>query len=431
MTSFVDCDEIVFRGTFVILLCAAFVGVVCFAISLSYRLKLRYVIPELLCALCAVTTFCFLSDGIRIRDFGESGTGFSGSICFCPAWCMVLISFLLLAAVGVCLALVIKKRLSELTAMSVKDAISVLPVGLCFYDETGRLLIMNGQIGDECREITGMPLLDGAAFWSDMCEGNTADGIICSREGNSVIVEKSDGRASCYKRIEHVLDGKTVYELSGSDISREYALKKQAEKQNEELRRMNLRLRKYGETVTEVTKERETLAARVKVHDGMGSLILKTKRALSQGECDKQALIKEWNGIVSIIAAPEAEDNRADEIKKTAESVGVKILYTGARPQEGSDAEKILVNAVIECITNTARHSDGDELYITASDEGKLFTARLSNNGRQPEREVVEGGGLSSLRAMVEMAGGSMTTESFPRFLLTVTIPKGDKEDER
>lgn len=59
MTSFVDCDEIVFRGTFVILLCAAFVGVVCFAISLSYRLKLRYVIPELLCALCAVTTFCF------------------------------------------------------------------------------------------------------------------------------------------------------------------------------------------------------------------------------------------------------------------------------------------------------------------------------------------------------------------------------------
>ncbi len=106
MTSFVDCNEIAFRGTFVILLCAAFVGVVCFAISLSYRLKLRYVIPELLCALCAVTTFCFLSDGIRIRDFGESRIDFSGSICFCPAWCMVLISFLLLASVGVCLALV-------------------------------------------------------------------------------------------------------------------------------------------------------------------------------------------------------------------------------------------------------------------------------------------------------------------------------------
>ena len=431
MTSFVDCNEIAFRGTFVILLCAAFVGVVCFAISLSYRLKLRYVIPELLCALCAVTTFCFLSDGIRIRDFGESGTGFSGSICFCPAWCMVLTSFLLLAAVGVCLALVIKKRLSSLTAMSVKDAISVLPAGLCFYDETGRLLLTNGKIGDECREITGMPLSDGAAFWSAMCEGKVADGIVCSREGDSVLVEKKDGRACCYKRINHILDGKTVYELSGSDISREFALKKKVEEQNEELRKMNVRLRKYGETVTEVTKERETLAARVKVHDGMGSLILKTKRALSQEKCDKEALIREWNGVVSLVSSPETEEDRAEEIKKTAESVGVKILYTGVRPPKGSVAEKILANAVFECITNTARHADGDELYITVSDDGAFFTARIGNNGRPPKAEIVEGGGLSSLRRITEMAGGSMKTESFPRFLLTISVPKGEKEDER
>ena len=348
-----------------------------------------------------------------------------------PAWCVVTAAFLLLASVCLCLALVIKKRLSSLTAMSVKDAISVLPAGLCFYDETGRLLLTNGKIGDECREITGMPLSDGAAFWSAMCEGKVADGIVCSREGDSVLVEKKDGRACCYKRINHILDGKTVYELSGSDISREFALKKKVEEQNEELRKMNVRLRKYGETVTEVTKERETLAARVKVHDGMGSLILKTKRALLQGEGDKEALIREWNGVVSFVSSPETEEDRAEEIKKTAESVGVKILYTGVRPPKGSVAEKILANAVFECITNTARHADGDELYITISDEGSFFTARIGNNGRPPKAEIVEGGGLSSLRRITEMAGGSMKTESFPRFLLTVSVPKGEKEDER
>lgn len=283
MIPFVNCNEAVFRGTLILLLLAAFVGVVCFAISLSYRLKLRYILPELLCTVCAVLTFCFLADGIQIRDLGKNRSDFSGSFCFLPAWCVVTAAFLLLASVCLCLALVIKKRLSSLTAMSVKDAISVLPAGLCFYDETGRLLLTNGKIGDECREITGMPLSDGAAFWSAMCEGKVADGIVCSREGDSVLVEKKDGRACCYKRINHILDGKTVYELSGSDISREFALKKKVEEQNEELRKMNVRLRKYGETVTEVTKERETLAARVKVHDGMGSLILKTKRALLQG----------------------------------------------------------------------------------------------------------------------------------------------------
>lgn len=427
MIPFVDCNEIVFRGALIVLLIASFVGVVCFAISLSYRLKLRYIVPELFFAIYAVLTFCFLSDGIRIRDFGENRNDFSGSICFLPAWSVVLIVFLLLTSVGVCLALVIKKRLSGLTAMSVKDAISVLPAGLCFYDETGRVLLMNKYIGDDCKKITGMPLLDGAAFWSAMYEGNTSDGIVCSREGDSVLVEINDGRAVCYKRIIHVLDGKIVYELSGSDISREFALKKKAEEQNEELRRMNLRLRKYGETVTEVTKERETLAARVKVHDGMGSLILKTKRALSQKKCDKETLIREWNGIVSLIYAPETEDDRFAEVERTAESIGVKILYTGVRPPKGSEAEKILANAVFECITNTARHADGDKLYITVSDEGKFFTARLSNNGKPPDAEIIEGGGLSSLRIMAEMAGGSMKTESFPRFLLTVSVPKEGK----
>ena len=163
----------------------------------------------------------------------------------------------------------------------------------------------------------------------------------------------------------------------------------------------------------------------------MGSLILKTKRAILQEECDKDALIREWNGVVSLVSSPETEEDRAEEIKKTAESVGVKILYTGVRPPKGSVAEKILANAVFECITNTARHADGDELYITVSDDGAFFTARIGNNGRPPKAEIVEGGGLSSLRRITEMAGGSMKTESFPRFLLSVSIPKGEKEDER
>lgn len=86
---------------------------------------------------------------------------------------------------------------------------------------------------------------------------------------------------------------------------------------------------------------------------------------------------------------------------------------------------------MFECITNTARHADGDELYITVSDDGAFFTARIGNNGRPPKAEIVERGGLSSLRRITEMAGGSMKTESFPRFLLSVSIPKGGNEDER
>lgn len=84
MIPFVDCNEAVFRGTLILLLLAAFVGVVCFAISLSYRLKLRYILPELLCTVCAVLTFCFLADGIQIRDLGKIEATFRVRFVFCP-----------------------------------------------------------------------------------------------------------------------------------------------------------------------------------------------------------------------------------------------------------------------------------------------------------------------------------------------------------
>lgn len=427
MTPFVDCGEVIFRGAYIVLLIAVLAGTTCFAISVSYRLKLRYILPCLICTAGAVAAFCLLSDGIRVRDLGADRSSVECAMCFLPTWSVVLIALSLLAGIGACLALVIKQRLSELTAMSVKEAISVLPAGVCFYDETGRLLLVNEQISKDCRRITGLPLLDGSAFWSAMIEGNVADGVACSVQGDSVLVEKRDGEASCFKRIVHDFDGKTVYEISGSDISREFALKKQVEAQNEKLRKMNMRLRKYGETVTEVTKERETLAARVKVHDGMGSLILKTKRALLQGEGDKEDLINEWNGIVSLIYAPEIEADRFTEIEKTANSVGVKIIYDGTRPEAGSPEEKILTSAVFECLTNTARHADGNEMYVTFSDDGKSVCASISNNGAQPKEPIREGGGLSSLRTMTEMAGGSVRVESFPKFTLWVSVPKGEE----
>lgn len=65
MIPFVDCNEAVFRGTLILLLLAAFVGVVCFAISVSYRLKLRYILPELFCMICAVLMFCFWRTAFR------------------------------------------------------------------------------------------------------------------------------------------------------------------------------------------------------------------------------------------------------------------------------------------------------------------------------------------------------------------------------
>lgn len=432
MTPLVYANETVFCFTMIAYLLAAIVGIVCFAISVSYKLKPQYVLPEIIVSLAAVLLFCYLSDGIRIRYLGANPSDFSGSPCFMPLWSVILIAAILIALVVFWLVLVVKKRLSSLTAMSVKEAIAELPVGLCFYDETGRILLLNEQVAKDCAELTGEPLYDGNAFWAKISVGDVAEGVSVTHSEGSVIVERADGRVTLCKRIVHDFGGKTVYELCGTDISREFALKKEIELKNENLRKMNLRLKKYGEIVTEVTREKEILAARIKVHGNLGSLILRTKKEITQGGYDRAALTSAWNDVLSLIFAPDGDEcDKFAEAEKTAANVGVRIFYNGKRPKKGSQAEKIFAGAVSECVTNTARHADGDELYVKITENDDEYAVTLTNNGKLPEGEIKEGGGLSSLRTMTENAGGRMTISLAPEFTLEIVLPKETKPDER
>jgi hypothetical protein len=55
------------------------------------------------------------------------------------------------------------------------------------------------------------------------------------------------------------------------------------------------------------------------------------------------------------------------------------------------------------------------------------FIIEYTNDGLQPEGEISEGGGLSSLRQSVETAGGIMETDIYPKFILRLKIPSKEE----
>ena len=63
-------------------------------------------------------------------------------------------------------------------------------------------------------------------------------------------------------------------------------------------------------------------------------------------------------------------------------------------------------------------------MNVVIKDKGSYLTASFSNNGIPPERPVTETGGLAVLRKTVEDSGGSMSIQSEPTFLLSISIPK-------
>ena len=81
--------------------------------------------------------------------------------------------------------------------------------------------------------------------------------------------------------------------------------------------------------------------------------------------------------------------------------------------------------ASIEALTNAVRHAQADQLYINFSESfsGEKCIC-FSNNGKQPEGVLLEGGGLSSLRTKIEQAGGSMELHTQPEFCLIIRLIK-------
>lgn len=59
--------------------------------------------------------------------------------------------------------------------------------------------------------------------------------------------------------------------------------------------------------------------------------------------------------------------------------------------------------------------------------KGEYYIIVINNDGKKPTEDIVERGGLSSLRILVEKTGGKMTIESKPIFKLILELKESQK----
>ena len=151
--------------------------------------------------------------------------------------------------------------------MSVKESFDNLPSGICFYEEsgllrlanvkinelcvkvTGLLRLANVQIKELCLKVTGKPLLSGAEFWNTLTSGQPIEPNERVASDKTPMIKTDDGKVYSFERIAHETDGKKVYEIVATDITRKYELSEALSKKNKELAALNRRMRVYGENI--------------------------------------------------------------------------------------------------------------------------------------------------------------------------------------
>ena len=305
----------------------------------------------------------------------------------------------------------------QLSPVSIKESCDHLPSALCFAWENGQPCLKNLKMDELSHLLTGEALLNANVFWKAV-------------EPQPIVTLKN-GQTWSFERVRMEMNGKIVYQITGTDITEEARLRRELEEDNLRLNAMNRRLRQYGQDVQEATRGKEILRAKTRVHDEIGHALLQTRQFLSGTQGDAESVCAAWRQNVRLLLGKYADEQRFDafaQLARAAQAIGVTIERRGVFPAEGTESALLVEAAAHECLTNLVRHAGGTRLEITGEKTESGWRVRYLNDGDVPSGPIVEGSGLTALRARTEAADSKMDIAHTPRFALTLTLPEERQE---
>lgn len=316
-------------------------------------------------------------------------------------------------------------RKKNLSPLSIKESFDTLPMGICFYEDNGLIRLSNTEMDDASFLLDKEALLNGSTFYERLEKKEIPEVTYLSISPQEVILQKDD-KVLSFRHYLHQIEKKDIHEIDESDITKTYELTKELEKKTKELQRLQKRLLSYEKNAKELITEREILETKIHIHGNLGKLLLITKEKMKQNlsRSEKEELLLLWEKGIDDFLTNEKEEKKdgLQVLEETARRIGIEIIFQGERFEKDSQEEKILLQAVHESLTNAVKHAQAKTLFVTLKKENLHDIIEIRNDGILPKKEILEGGGLSSLRKLVEENLGKMEIVSKNIFLLRIIL---------
>lgn len=430
MTPYLELPPIshVFCAVFVLLMMTAAL----FLLATVFTLRLRG--RCLLLAVLLTSAVLFVMQGISgvsqsLFLHWESPSFSTNLIGKMPYVMLTALLVLLAAAEAAFLVFLHQKRKTLLPPGVIKETLDALPAGVCFFSADGQPLLLNTQIERISGNLTGTGILNAEHFWSALKSRAEEDGSPCS--DTMLICREQSGRVWDIRRNMLTVGSDQFFELVAHDVTVQYRLIQELENRNRQLNEVNQRLHLFSRQMEYVIREKEVLAAKVRVHDDVGRSLLAFRAYLAQPrtERDREKMLFLWKRAVTLMrseASPEEGSDSWDQLLWEAQRLNVAVSREGHLPKSERD-RNILLSALRECVANTAKHAGGDLVCLAIAETDTAITAEITNSGQPPQGEIRETGGLKNIRIAAETFNVVMAVESTPRFLLRLTFQKGER----
>lgn len=308
---------------------------------------------------------------------------------------------------------------------SIKQALDMLPSGICYFTPSGSVKLCNRQMDSLFRTIAQSDLQTLAELQDALSDCDACSGVIrLSQERQTYLFP--DGKAWRYRQTEVKAEDGVVYtEAVFSDITELYNKNLELKVQIKRLNAISRELKWLSDNALILTREKEVLSAKTKLHDDMGAGLIAIRHILNNNQTEEAAnAIELFRRAVSTIKYDNAYPQGHSELDRflhDAEAIGVKVNLSGELPEQ-EELRYVIILAMRECLTNSVRHAGATAIHITVEKKGDSVSMKITNDGRPPETEVVPKGGLHNLYRHIMDCGGTMEIQSKPSFALTVVL---------
>ena len=346
-------------------------------------------------------------------------------------WCIVGLSCVLL----ICETVIwYRQRGKNLSRRSVKQAIDTLPDAICYFAPSGVVKLCNLQMHRLFRSLAQSDMQTFGELQKALDDCDTKSGIIRLSDVRQTYLFPN-GKVWRYSQTKvKVSDGVVYTEVIFSHVTELYEKHLKLKEQTRQLEKISRDLKVLSDNVITMTKEKELLSAKTRLHDQMSAGIIAIRQILQQEKMTEETAgaVRMFQKAVSTIKNDNEyplERGELAEFLRDADTIGVKVELNGELPQQ-QEQHRVFLIAMRECLTNSVRHADATKLTIDIQEDDNYFSIRITNNGEPPESKVMPKGGLLNLYNQITNLGGTLEIQSNPVFALTVTVPKSKEGTE-
>ena len=333
--------------------------------------------------------------------------------------------FFLIRSVHICLMRRWELR-TQISFVSVKEAIDTLHTGLLLFRPKGDILLCNRRMDMLAQQMTGQPLQNGRAFEALLASGPLCGGCVREVLGGQQVFRLPDATVWSISAYDIPMGRRTLILLTADDVTERWNAVTLLARQNEALEKRGQELRHTIEHLRSICEAEEIARSKGRVHDLLGQRISLLLRALRDGQQPDETLLMDFvRGLPTALREDRTPSpaHRLEMLQETFQGMGVAVVICGALP-EAEEVAGSFAQIAVECVTNAVRHGYATRIQLHFF-ENDCWRMTVTDNGIPPATgSIREGGGIGGMRSRVRQLGGSLKLYTVPRFRIEIYIPK-------